>query len=109
MRGSVSGGTIASGKATMAAIQKDPSVLGVMMNPFALTPGFTGPAQPTAIPPEHDPVIDARVAPFMMAVINTNITRSNFLMGHPYGKDFVYDVRTQACRSSRRGGRWPWR
>ena len=32
------------------------------------------------------------VAPFMMAVINTkNVHRSNLLMGHPYGQDFVYD------------------
>jgi hypothetical protein len=28
----------------------------------------------------------------MMAVINTkNVHRSNLLMGHPYGRDFVYD------------------
>jgi short subunit dehydrogenase-like uncharacterized protein len=31
------------------------------------------------------------MAPFIMAPINTkNVHRSNFLMNHPYGKDFVY-------------------
>ena len=37
----------------------------------------------------------ADVGPFMMAMINTkNVHRSNFLMGHPYGRDFVYDEMT---------------
>ena len=30
----------------MQAIQKDPSLLAVMMNPFALAQGFQGPEQP---------------------------------------------------------------
>lgn len=92
IQGGLSGGTAASGKATMAAMQKDPSVIGVMMNPFALTPGFTGPPQPPAMAPEHDPDLDVQVGPFMMAVINTkNVHRSNFLMGHPWGEGFTYD------------------
>ncbi|MBI1198898.1 MAG: saccharopine dehydrogenase [Phenylobacterium sp.] len=91
MRGGLSGGTAASGAATMAAIQKDPSLLAIMMSPFGLTPGFEGPAQPAGNQPEEDPDVGP-VAPFMMAVINTkNVHRSNLLMGHPYGKDFVYD------------------
>ncbi|TAL28481.1 MAG: saccharopine dehydrogenase [Phenylobacterium sp.] len=91
MRGGLSGGTAASGAATMAAIQKDPSLLAIMMSPFGLTPGFEGPAQPAGQTAEEDPDVGP-VAPFMMAVINTkNVHRSNFLMGHPYGADFVYD------------------
>jgi short subunit dehydrogenase-like uncharacterized protein len=91
MRGGLSGGTAASGAATMAAIQKDPSLLAIMMSPFGLTPGFEGPAQPPGNAPGDDPDVGP-VAPFMMAVINTkNVHRSNLLMGHPYGKDFVYD------------------
>jgi short subunit dehydrogenase-like uncharacterized protein len=32
------------------------------------------------------------VAPFVMANINTrNVHRSNFLLGFPYGRDFIYD------------------
>ena len=91
MMGGLSGGTAASGAATMAAIQKDPSLLAIMMSPFGLTPGFEGPPQPAGQAPEEDPDVGP-VAPFMMAVINTkNVHRSNLLMGHPYGTDFVYD------------------
>jgi short subunit dehydrogenase-like uncharacterized protein len=92
--GGLSGGTAASGAATMAAIQKDPSMLAVMMSPFGLTPGFQGPAQPPGMTAEDDPDVGP-VAPFMMAVINTkNVHRSNLLMGHPYGTDFLYDEMT---------------
>jgi short subunit dehydrogenase-like uncharacterized protein len=89
--GGLSGGTAASGAATMAAIQKDPSQMAVMMSPWGLTPGFEGPPQPMGMAPEEDPDVGP-VGPFMMAVINVkNVHRSNLLMGHPYGKDFVYD------------------
>jgi len=37
-KGSLSGGTLASLKATMAAVVRDPSVLSLLMNPFSLTP-----------------------------------------------------------------------
>jgi short subunit dehydrogenase-like uncharacterized protein len=92
IRGGLSGGTAASGAATMAAVQKDPSLFAVLTDPFSLTPGFRGPEQPRGDKPEHDPDLDAEVGPFMMAMINTkNVHRSNALMGHPYGTDFVYD------------------
>lgn len=92
IQGGLSGGTAASGKATMAAVQKDPAVMAILMNPFALTSGFQGPEQPSGQAKEHDPDVGADVGPFMMAMINTkNVHRSNFLMGHPYGRDFVYD------------------
>jgi short subunit dehydrogenase-like uncharacterized protein len=92
IQGGLSGGTAASGAATMAAAQKDPSVLGVLMDPFALTPGFRGPDQPPGNAAHHDEDVGADVGPFMMAMINTkNVHRSNFLMGHPWGKDFAYD------------------
>ena len=86
MKGTFSGGTFASGKATAAAAMKDPSVFKALIDPFALTPGFEGPSQPKGVLPEYDSAVDAWVAPFMMAVINTN-----FLLGHPYGQDFQYD------------------
>lgn len=89
--GGLSGGTAASGAATMAALQKDPSQMAVMMSPFGLTPGFEGPPQPPGMSAEEDPDVGP-VGPFMMAVINTkNVHRSNLLMGHPYGRAFVYD------------------
>ncbi|WP_312166125.1 saccharopine dehydrogenase NADP-binding domain-containing protein [Phenylobacterium sp.] len=92
LKGGLSGGTAASGRATMAAIQKDPSLLALMVDPFALTPGFKGPEQPRGDAVEHDEDLGADVGPFMMAAINTkNVHRSNFLQGHAYGQDFVYD------------------
>ncbi|HEY0436427.1 MAG TPA: saccharopine dehydrogenase NADP-binding domain-containing protein [Phenylobacterium sp.] len=95
IQGGLSGGTAASGAATMAAVQKDPSVMGVLMNPFALTPGFEGPPQPPGQAVERDEDVGADVGPFMMAMINTkNVHRSNALMGHPWGEDFVYDEMT---------------
>lgn len=92
MQGGFSGGTAASLKATLAAAAKNPSILGLLTNPFALTPGFTGPHQPTGLIPEYDRTIEAWVAPFIMAPINTkNVHRTNYLLGHRYGTDFVYD------------------
>jgi short subunit dehydrogenase-like uncharacterized protein len=92
MKGGFSGGTAASLKATLAAAARDPSILGLLINPFALTPGFTGPSQPKGLLPEFDKTIQAWVAPFIMAPINTkNVHRTNFLLGEAYGADFVYD------------------
>ena len=92
MQGGASGGTVASLKATLAAAAKHPSILGLLINPFALTPGFEGPAQPKGLLPEYDRAIEAWVAPFIMAPINTkNVHRTNFLLGEAYGADFVYD------------------
>lgn len=92
MQGSFSGGTAASLKATMAAAAKDPGVLELLRDPFSLTPGAQGPKQPNLNKPAVDPDLDLWVAPFVMAPINTkNVHRSNFLMGHAYGRDFVYD------------------
>ena len=92
MQGTFSGGTFASGKATAAAAAKNPSVFKILLDPFALTPGFEGPDQPKGVMPEYDEAVGGWVAPFVMAVINTkNVHRTNFLAGHPYGTDFRYD------------------
>ena len=92
MEGGFSGGTLASGMATMAAQQADPGIGAVLADPFALTPGFTGPAQPDGETTYKDEAAGSWVAPFMMAGINTKaVHRSNFLLGHPWGRDFQYD------------------
>ncbi|MFM9828389.1 MAG: saccharopine dehydrogenase family protein [Sphingomonas sp.] len=92
MKGTFSGGTAASLKATLAAAAKNPMLLGLLTNPFALTPGFSGPSQPKGMLPEYDKTIEAWVAPFIMAPINTkNVHRTNFLLGETFGADFVYD------------------
>lgn len=98
LKGTFSGGTAASLKATLAAMAQDPQVRQRLLDPFSLVPGFQGPRQP----PGHEPRIDEAlssldgqdvwVAPFVMAPINTkNVHRSNALLGHPWGRDFAYD------------------
>ena len=92
MKGTFSGGTAASLNATMAAAAKDPFILGLLRDPFSLTPGFEGPRQPSGTKPMIDEALGVWVAPFVMAAINTrNVHRSNFLLGSAYGADFVYD------------------
>jgi short subunit dehydrogenase-like uncharacterized protein len=92
MKGTFSGGTAASIKATFAAAAKDLSLVALLKNPFVLTPGFEGPKQPPGNKPLFDAELDAWTAPFVMATINTrNVHRSNMLMGFPYGRDFIYD------------------
>jgi len=92
LKGGLSGGTLASGMATQAAAAKDPSIGALLANPFALTPGFTGPAQPDGDTPYEDKAAGSWVGPFMMAGINTKaVHRSNFLLGHSWGEGFQYD------------------
>lgn len=92
MKGGFSGGTAASLKATLAAAQNNPAVLALLRDPFALTPGFAGPEQPRGTKPVYDEALGMWLAPFIMAPINTrNVHRSNALLGHPYGEEFVYD------------------
>lgn len=92
MQGTFSGGTLASFKATMAAAADDPELINVLMNPFALTPDFTGPSQPSGLAPIYEEDLGSWSAPFVMATINTkNIHRSNLLLDHAYGENFVYD------------------
>ena len=92
MRGTLSGGTAASAKATFDAVAKDLSLITILNNPFALTPGFEGPKQPRGNKPAYEDDLQSWAAPFMMALINTrNVHRSNMLMGFPYGREFIYD------------------
>ena len=94
MKGGFSGGTMASALATVEAIGRDRGLARVLANPFALTPGFRGPAQPEGDSAAYDEAAAAWTGPFVMAAINTkNVHRSNALRGHPWGSDFVYDER----------------
>jgi len=92
MAGTFSGGTAASLGATMKAAAKNPRIINVLRDPFALAPGFDGPSQPSGMIPQYEKDLDKWSAPFVMAPINTkNVHRTNFLRGHPYGEDFQYD------------------
>jgi short subunit dehydrogenase-like uncharacterized protein len=92
MKGEFSGGTAASLKATMDSLGTNPEQLSILIDPFSLADGFKGPEQPADNKPYEDEVVGQWVAPFIMAAINTrNVHRSNALLGHAYGTDFLYD------------------
>jgi len=92
MKGTFSGGTAASLKATMAAAAKDRAVVGYLTNPFSLSGDFDGPPQPAGNKPEYDESLGSWATSFVMAPINTkNVHRTNHLLVQAYGADFVYD------------------
>jgi short subunit dehydrogenase-like uncharacterized protein len=95
MRGGLSGGTLASGMAEMAAARKDPERKAALRDPYSLSPD-------RAAEPELGDQSDPRgtsfdeelgqwVGPFFMAGINTRVVRrSNALLGYAYGRQFRY-------------------
>ncbi len=90
--GSLSGGSIASARASAAVAETDERSRAVLANPFSLVPNFEGPPQPIATAPQFDEDVGCWVAPFIMSGINVKtVHRSNALQGHVYGSDFVYD------------------
>ena len=92
MKGTFSGGTLESFRLTMKAAAKNPGLIKVLTNPFSLTESFTGPKQPSGMAPVFEEELNSWSAPFVMASINTkNVHRTNFLLAHQYGEDFVYD------------------
>ncbi len=92
MKGTFSGGTAASFAQTMARAAKEPEVINRLRDPFSLVPGFDGPRQPSGSKVIFEDDLNTWSAPFIMASINTkNVHRSNALLGHRYGEDFVYD------------------
>ena len=97
IKGGISGGTLASAMATIERLKREPALEAVMADPFALTPGFRGPAQPEGESAKYDDWAEAWTGPFMMATINTkNVHRTNALLGYPWGRDFTYDERMMA-------------
>lgn len=92
MKGTFSGGTAASFFETMKRAGQEPQIIDLLKNPFSLCEGFEGPKQPHGAKVVFEEDLNAWSAPFVMATINTkNVHRSNALMGHAYGADFVYD------------------
>lgn len=92
MKGTFSGGTAASFMETMKRAKVQPEVMDWLRDPFTLCPGFTGTKQPHGAKPIYEEDLGSWSAPFIMASINTkNVHRSNLLLDHQYGQDFVYD------------------
>jgi short subunit dehydrogenase-like uncharacterized protein len=95
MKGGISGGTLASGRAELAAVRADPSKRAVTSDPYALSPNREA-------EPDLGDESDVRgtfsdkhagqwVAPFVMGAINTRVVRrSNALLAYRYGRRFRY-------------------
>lgn len=103
LKGTMSGGTAASALATYQAIGGQRSLQRVMADPFALTPGFAGPAQADEPQATYDDWLEGWTCPFVMSPINTkNVHRTHALRGHPWGRDFRYSER-RWCGSGKKG------
>lgn len=100
LRGTFSGGTLASLRANVAAAA-DPAVRALLTDPFSLTPGFRGAEQPDTTAPRFDEALGVWLAPFLMATINTrNVHRCNYLQHHRFGADFLYEEMLVAGRGA---------
>ena len=93
MKGSFSGGTVASMLNALEAAKHSPEDRRVMGNPYALNPagGAVGPDGRDQARPLRDSDADSWTAPFVMAAVNTRIVRrSHALLGWPWGRRFRY-------------------
>lgn len=93
MRGSASGGTIATALNIAKQVKADPEVKKVLVNPYALCPANHGfKTRQVSDKVQYDSHFDSWVGPFFMASINTRIVhRSNALSHNSYGSDFKYN------------------
>jgi len=112
MRGKMSGGTAASMMNIIQESQKDAQTARNLKNPFALCPeGLqSGPKQPYVKGPVQDKDLNAWLAPFVMAAINTRVVhKSHALLGRPWGEDFTYDEAMMTGRGfAGRRRAWIW-
>lgn len=92
MRGTFSGGTVASMMEMLREVDKDRSILKVLKNPYAFCAQQLKVRQPNPAPVSFDDDAKSWQVPFIMAAINTKVVhRSNALQGHRYGENFCYD------------------
>jgi short subunit dehydrogenase-like uncharacterized protein len=93
MKGTFSGGTVASMLNALEVAKHSPEDRRIMGNPYALNPAgeCKGPDGRDQARPHLDPDADSWTAPFVMAAINTRIVRrSHALLGWPWGHRFRY-------------------
>lgn len=93
MKGTFSGGTVASMVGVIESIKSDPSVRRVLGNPYALNPDpkKKGPDGPDQRSVKFDGDIGRWTGPFLMAAVNTRVVRrSNALLDGAYGSSFRY-------------------
>jgi short subunit dehydrogenase-like uncharacterized protein len=93
LRGTASGGTIASLLHLFDRATREPQIRRLMGDPYALLPDRSqrGPDRGDQASVRFDPLVGEWTAPFVMAAINTRIVRrSQALLGHPHGPGFRY-------------------
>lgn len=100
MRGSASGGTVATMHVIAEEVRGDPAARALVVDPYALSPDRD--AEPDRADPDyaddeadlasaiHDPEL-GWLGPFIMGQMNTRVVRrSNALAGYPYSRQFRY-------------------
>ena len=95
--GGMSGGTVASMLNIAAESKSDPQTARILKDPYALAPQANKPdtRQPYVSGAAYDEDLNAWVAPFVMAAINTRVVhRSHALLDYAWGRDFRYDEAT---------------
>lgn len=95
LRGSISGGTIASGIHEMERAQSDRSIQRIVADPYALSPDRAQEPSPGDAGDQrgasYEQLLHSWAAPFPMAMVNARVVhRSNALLDYAYGKDFRY-------------------
>jgi short subunit dehydrogenase-like uncharacterized protein len=93
MRGGFSGGTVASALQAMDDMQEDPALRRVLGNPHGLDPepGRGRPEEKDQLGVRYSEELGQWTGPFVMSSVNTRVVRrSNALLGHPWGQDFLY-------------------
>src|SRR6056297_2220934 len=112
LKGKMSGGTAASMLNIIESSRSDAEIARIVKNPYALCPEEfrQGTRQPYVKGPTFDDDLNAWLAPFVMAAINTRIVhRSHALQDRPWGDDFKYDeaMMTGSGFAGRRRA-WSW-
>lgn len=91
--GAFSGGTIASMLNLIEEASESRATRKILGHPYGLNPEGerSGPDGSDLKSAKYDEDLDAWIAPFVMAAINTRVVRrSNALSGYAYGRDFRY-------------------
>ena len=97
-KGGFSGGTVASMLNAIKQITNDKSKARLLKTPYALIPIKSNdmPYQQAVKSLEKDSESGHYLAPFIMASINTKVVhRTNYLLGFPWAKSFLYDEAMQ--------------
>lgn len=93
-KGGTSGGTIASMMLISDMMMKDPAMVKLMQDPYALSPDRSRDLdtdENDRLTPRFDAALDRWGAPWIMGSINTRVVRrSNALFDHQYGRHFRY-------------------